>query len=404
METIANPTTLCSSISYNIRVDHIRRRIARCPKQEGVELSAEYLRTHGADVFNHQHFALALEDMKLDQKPHICRMCHPGYRDNKNQWQTTQWSVNDFKNLKIDTTPAAICDYIFSDVCNMTCMYCDAYHSNQWAKLTNDPQPINQEWDSAAEDCLIDYLDRYIINQVPQFRIQMLGGEPLLNWNKLEKFLLRITKVFEHTDTKLTIAIISNLNVLQKNVENFIKFSEQHDIQTGIQGSIDTIGDTAENIRTGLNFDLFVSNMDLFVSNPNIMCSINASVNMLSISTMPQHYEYWTNYAIKNNRILGSDFLFGNNIVTFPRSMSPTLLPHSYTKYIQSSKKVLTDNWNGETQLLKNIIKRLDLLEYHIGTERTPENLYQARKFYTDQGLLKGIDYFDMFPELGSIL
>ena len=27
-----------------------------------------------------------------------------------------------------------------------------------------------------------------------------------------------------------------------------------------------------------------------------------------------------------------------------------------------------------------------------------------AKQFYTQQGLLKGIDYFKVFPELGSIL
>ena len=403
METIANPPTLCSLMSYNIRVDHIRRRIARCPKQEGVELSAEYLRTHGADVFNHQHFALALEDMKLNQTANICRMCHPSYRDSKNEWQTTEWSVNNFKNLKINTTPAAICDYIFSDVCNMTCMYCDAHHSNLWAKLTNNPQPMNQEWDSAAEDCLVDYLNRYIINQVPQFRLQMLGGEPLLNWNKLEKFLLRITTVFEHTDTRLTIAVISNLNVLQKNVENFVKFSEQHNIQTEIQGSIDTVGDTAENIRTGLNFDLFVSNMDIFASRSQIQCSINASVNLLSVSTMPQHYQYWTDYAVRHQRTLGKDFLFGNNTVTNPKSMSITILPKSYIDYIEKSREILNKSFSDNS--FKQILnRRFDILANNIGIDRNEKNLQNAKQFYTQQGLLKGIDYFKVFPELGSIL
>jgi len=143
--------------------------------------------------------------------------------------------------------------------------------------------------------------------------------------------------------------------------------------------------------------------MDIFASRSQIQCSINASVNLLSVSTMPQHYQYWTDYAVRHQRTLGKDFLFGNNTVTNPKSMSITILPKSYIDYIEKSREILNKSFsdNSYTQTLN---RRFDILANNIGIDRNEKNLQNAKQFYTQQGLLKGIDYFKVFPELGSIL
>ena len=70
---------------------------------------------------------------------------------------------------------------------------------------------------------------------------------------------------------------------------------------------------------------------------------------------------------------------------------------------LKMKKKILNKNFsdNPYTQTLN---RRFDILANNIGIDRNEKNLQNAKQFYTKQGLLKGIDYFDVFPELNSIL
>jgi len=408
MEKIKNPQFLCGSMTDNIRIDQIKKQISRCPKQSFAKGEAQYpaskLREEKSNIFFTKNFIDAFEDMKQNKKPKMCRLCNPFYSQTHNKWFEKDWNVGEIENLQLSDFIPDICDFIFSPVCNMTCMYCDAGHSNQWGNLLGKQYIEDDDWDRAAEDCLVDYIQKYIHNKKRKFRIQILGGEPLLHWPKLRSFLDTHVPIFKDSNTIYQIAITSNLNVLEKNIINFIDYTNKHShVDWQVSSSIDSVGKRAEDIRTGLDFNLFVKNLHKLAENSHIKLGVLAAVNMLSISSLEEHYKYWISISKQYNRTIGVDWAFGDNMVTWPVSMSPTLLPDTYKVYVKNIKPLIQKEF-PEGLHKKQVLKKLDTIENSINTARTKENLEEAKKFYLEQGKLKDINYFRLFPELHDIL
>ena len=387
----------------NLRIDLINKRISRCPKQLPLEISIEDLKKYKGEIFNSPQIQETFSKMKKDELPFACSTCDIHYSKARNKWHNKTWSEEEYKDLNLLSIIPTELDLIFTPVCNMTCMYCDEFHSNQWAKLLGKEYIENQEWDEIAIESLLEYLDTYIIDKVEKFQVRILGGEPLLNWKKLENFLILLNDKFNNSSTILKISIISNMNVLHKNIVNFVEYTKKtKHTKYELVASIDSIGKKAEDIRTGLDWKLFLKNMEYLGPQHHIRLEVSNSVNCFAVKTLQNFYEFWLEFITKYNRNFRT-FGFGRNMVTHPVEMSTAILPIEYQEYVVDALDYVNKNYSDH-RLIRDLYQYLSNVKASIGTKRTDENLDKIRKFYKSQGLLKKINYFEVHEELTDIL
>lgn len=204
-----------------------------------------------------------------------------------------------------EVTPT-ILDMYFTNICNMSCLYCGPHFSSKWEEenrkfgtfkknsiyLENGNSRLTPDYDKLLEE-FWGWFDQHH-HKLRYFHI--LGGEPFY-----QKELEQCLDFFEtHPSPELTLNLVSNLKVQPKRFERIIdRMAELKDAgklkRIQITGSLDCWGPQQEYVRWGLDLNEYTANMEYILSKDIIVC-INAAVNALSIKTMPEYFEkinYW---------------------------------------------------------------------------------------------------------------
>ena len=178
----------------------------------------------------------------------------------------------------------------FTNRCQMSCIYCGAGKSSTWQKEIDEhgPYPLN------VKDNFDKYMPRndiLIPEKNPDVKkfwkwlpeayshlntIRLTGGEPLLDKNTFK--LLEYVK--DHPKD-LSFEISTNLMVTDRRVQEYIRLVKDLPGQK-CYVSIDTWGDQAEWIRTGLAMDRFEENLHHVLAS-GIKVGIMCTFNVLSI-------------------------------------------------------------------------------------------------------------------------
>lgn len=137
-------------------------------------------------------------------------------------------------------------DIRWSNLCNLTCRYCNASDSSEWAKLRGIPlESISRDYAQGVFDLVQKNRDSIQV-------VYLLGGEPLLQ--KYNEELLDCLGPNTHID------IITNLNV---NLDTNRVYQKLHNFSNIIWNlSFDNIGDKFEYVRHGSSWDLLLLNIE----------------------------------------------------------------------------------------------------------------------------------------------
>lgn len=171
-------------------------------------------------------------------------------------------------------------EVMFDNACNFACSYCLAdisssvkkemkefgrYPVQRYHHRMEDPQwrrDFKRE-DNPFVEAFWKWLPD-IWNKLHVFRIT--GGEPLLSKHtyKVLEYCL------ENPQEKLELAVNSNLGVERERLEKFLGLIEQvHEKKAirsfGLYVSVDTVGEQAEYIRQGLDYEKFIHNLQIFL-------------------------------------------------------------------------------------------------------------------------------------------
>ena len=258
------------------------------------------------------------------------------YSDEELQ-QAYEADANENTNLKTF-------EIAFDRTCNLACSYCNASFSTTWAKdikkngpyenLVSDgagafhqdgswAAPYDNDEDNPYIQAFWKWWESGLADSLEELRVT--GGEPLMSGNTWKLF-----DWFNAQDTNMRFAINSNLIAKDSIIDKLIdktKGMKLFDLYT----SCEAVGEQAEYIRDGLDYDMWLRNTKRLLTegncnNINIMMTIN-SLSLFSITEFLDEV-----YKLKELTQSRTPTV-SVNLLRFPSFQSPLALPNHIKDY-----------------------------------------------------------------------
>jgi hypothetical protein len=202
----------------------------------------------------------------------------------------------------------------FGNECNFKCGYCHPKHSSAYHKEIKDHGPYTMvknhrndiDWFTVYEEDVNPYVEAWwkwwpeVSKTLTILRIT--GGEPLL-----QKSTWRLLDDLEQNPLpNLELNINSNFGVkpilIDRLVEKVNKLLDMGAIKDfKIFSSIDTWGDPAEYIRTGLDLTVWEKNLDTYLTKTNRPITFMITFNILSVPSFTRLLNKILEWRIKYN-------------------------------------------------------------------------------------------------------
>ena len=404
----------CSKIWTDINLNIPTKEIRNCCKKQPAKLSVDDLKSLGIDSFTKHQVLVEDKQFVIDNNelPAGCYYCKSTWPNaiwnNWNVWKNKEWSPEELTDLPSKDYVRQI-EIMLGITCNQTCMYCTPEVSSAWANLKQIPIVTDNDWQDTALKNLYGYIETNRCNDSNYLWYNFLGGEPLLE-PKIFKVIESIIDIHNKNfvkDKKIVFNMTTNLNVKPKTIDRYIELVERNpNFEWTMSTSLDAIGSQGEEIRDGLSFENFESNLHkIFASKKFKTINLLPAVSALSIPGKHKLLSWYFDVALTYNTpsSYGPVWSVGTNVVTWPTAMHPGILPSSYTEEIDKCLEVV-DSYNFPEHDIKNYKTHLNNLKGMIGTRREDNNLAEAKQWYQNEGSLKNKDYFTIFPFLKELL
>jgi organic radical activating enzyme len=244
-----------------------------------------------------------------------------GFSDRMTYTELGEWMPPELETdpTAIEVTPRIV-ELFFDNMCNLKCLYCTSDLSSEIEKenikfgefdnlqgiiLRADPivMPSQIKYvDKFGSTYFVDrhpdavptreqYVDQFFIwleNNYRELRnLQLLGGEPFL-----QKEIDRLITFFEsHDAPDLTINIISNLmikqSLMEKYVDRLAELTSAGKLKNlMISASIDGWGPASVFTRTGLDLEVFESNIKYCLNHPSIRVGLHSVITSLTFKEL----------------------------------------------------------------------------------------------------------------------
>lgn len=314
------------------------------------------------------------------------------------------------KNFSHEIEPTYL-EISFSNVCNLKCIYCGPHNSSAWVQdlKTKGPyQSINH-----ATPLILSEEDNVFIQAFWKLwpdllgRLEILritGGEPVLSKN-----FWQLLDQLESTNSKINLVINSNLATsheliikLVGRLESLIKKGSVKSIK--IITSMEAIGEKAEFIRNGLNFELFIKNITYLMKLKfPLHLSITSTINIFSLDSYIDYLDYFLKIRIDNPEI---------NLVLDPSPLKyPDFLSIEFANSLITKKfKVKLDSFikRYRTDITDYEYVKLIALREMVGSGQVSklEKSQKLRNFCEEHKSRNDLDAVQMFKifELESVI
>jgi len=398
------------------------KQIKNCCKKQPAKLTVEDLKFLGIDSFTKHRVLVedkqfAIDNNKLPAGCHYCESNWPNAIWNIwNIWRNKEWELSELDSLPSKDYVDRI-EIMLGTTCNQTCMYCTPEVSSAWADLKGIPVVTDNDWQDTALKNLYGYIETNKCHDKNNVSYRFLGGEPLLE-PKMFKVIESLVDIHSRNfikNKKIEFNMTTNLNIKPKTIDRYIEIVNRNpNFEWTISVSLDAVGSQGEEIRDGLNFENFESNLNkVFSSKKFKTITLIPSVSALSIPNKNKLLSWYfdiasSHIASSSDEMLfriayGRSFRIGINSVTDPKALHPGILPNSYKEEIDKCIEIV-DSYNFYGREINNYKTHLNNIKGMIGTRRDQNSLIEAVKWYEHQGSLKNKDYFKIFPFLTEIL
>ncbi len=232
-------------------------------------------------------------------------------------------------------------DIRWSNTCNLSCVYCGAEASSQWA--AHKKIPIERLDYSNTFLGIIEYIDS---NRLTLKNLGLLGGEPLLQ--KENEQLLDVI------DADVNINLITNLTVPLENNKIFKKLLEKNRVVWDI--SFDTVEEKFDYVRHGATWNQILKNIkflqDAIKDKPNHIigtAAVYSVYNALNLSSLHQ-------YFLENNLPT-----IRWNELHFPNQLSVVNLPEKFRLIAadECEKSIEFHRWHRQKTWLQEMANSL---------------------------------------------
>jgi organic radical activating enzyme len=316
------------------------------------------------------------------------------------------WNAN--TNLK---TFEIACDR----TCNLACSYCNASFSTTWAKDINKHGPYenlvsdgagafkhNGDWAAPYNDdadnpyiqAFWKWWDNGLADSLDEIRIT--GGEPLMSGNTWKLF-----DWFEEQDTNMRFAINSNLiakeSIIDKLIEKAQGIKKFH-----IYTSCEAVGDQAEYIRDGLDYDMWLNNVKRILNETDAELHIMMTINSLCLFSITEFLDQI--YSLKGQDRKPTVSL---NLLRFPSFQSPLALPVHLKDYCHNNLSTWYEEvkhkelWHEhEKASIERLIDYLVTVDAPHRRTSDPAKLWHDFKTFYAQYDLRRHRSLDVFPKI----
>lgn len=205
-------------------------------------------------------------------KDFISKLCSSGFivDDKSEEYKSIESWYTGFVNgdnycLQILTTYA----------CNFSCWYCVQNHKNEY--LSDN---VTEKIKKHIEEYLIQY-------NIKSFQLSWFGGEPLLNFEKINEISSFAKKFCKNNSIMFNCAITTNGSLLTKSMIAQMKSLDFESFQITVDGSKVSHNKTKHNKLITNSFDLILRNLVLvaeIIPNADIILRVNYTADNLSES------------------------------------------------------------------------------------------------------------------------
>ena len=311
------------------------------------------------------------------------------------------------------------------NTCDLKCMYCNHHYSSQWAterlkygeiRIEDVERELPKITDTVYEELWWSWFENSA--GLTANGITFIGGEPLII-DKFYSYSNRIIDFYENrpNDHRRAMSIVTNFNTPPKLYDKFLKTVDRivnsKLLTLDFNVSCESIGNRAEFIRTGTNWELMLTNINKFVTFINecdplqskVVFNLQIALNALCISDLPNFYKF----VIQLQRDSGRRIHLRANQIAYPAWLNPYILPPEYAIYIDESitilekeSKIVNDHfkfstfgrWDAYISFLKTI---------KAGIENPVKDI-QARKEFVENidklSSRRNLDFHGTFPEM----
>jgi len=309
-------------------------------------------------------------------------------------------------NFATQVTPT-ILEIYFSNICNLSCLYCSRHYSSVWQNeiekfgiIANDIEEFKLKPNYSLNknyDVMVAKLWEWMRENSKHLkRFHILGGEPFFQ----SEFIDCLDHFEEYPNPDCEFVIITNLMVDDKRMDYYIERFKKLVSKRKLKGlqitcSLDCWGPQAQYIRSGLNLQQWQRNFEKLLQIKWIRLQINHAVNVLSIKYMPELLEKIAEWNAV--RKIYTQYM----TVMKPEYMNPDIFGGEL--FAQDLQKIIQLMPN-DTEFDNNI------REYFIGISKqigaAEPNHYQINNlkiFLTEIDRRRGTDYRKLFPWLAEI-
>jgi hypothetical protein len=331
------------------------------------------------------------------------------------QIKSSQWDQN--------INPQYI-EISFGNECNFKCGYCHPKHSSSYHKEIKDHGPYTMvknhrndiDWFQVYEEESNPYVEAWW-KWWPSVRetltiLRITGGEPLL-----QKSTWKLLEDLENNPLpELELNINSNLGVkpilvdrLIDKVNNLISNKKIKSFK--LFTSIDTWGNPAEYIRTGLDLELWERNFHEFMTRTDLTITFMITFNILSVTSFQSLLEKileWRNVYNTFKEDGMHRLRFDTPYLKEPLQYDMLILPKDeFMKYMNAHLSFIQLNLNVDslskfTSLEYEKFRRV--VDYMETTVYSDEKLKEGRKdfynWFTEYDRRRSTNFKETFPEL----
>lgn len=312
----------------------------------------------------------------------------------------------------------------FGNECNFKCGYCHPKHSSAYHKEIKDHGPYTMvknhrndiDWFTVYEEDVNPYVEAWW-RWWPEVRqtltiLRITGGEPLL-----QKSTWRLLDDLEQNPLpNLELNINSNFGVkpilIDRLVEKVNKLLDMGAIKDfKIFSSIDTWGEPAEYIRTGLDLTVWEKNLDTYLTKTNRPITFMITFNILSVPSFTKLLNKILEWRVRYN---GTDqnkwqrIRFDTPYLKEPLQYDMLILPKDeFMPYMQQHLAFIKDNLDDkdrtkfselEYEKFRRVVDYMDSTNYN--AEKLKEGRRDFFNWFTEYDRRRGTDFTKTFPEL----
>jgi len=305
----------------------------------------------------------------------------------------------------------------FDRVCNLACSYCNASFSTTWAKDINKHGPYenlvsdgagafkhNGDWaapydndeDNPYIQAFWKWWDNGLADSLDELRIT--GGEPLMSGNTWKLF-----DWYSKQKSDMRFAINSNLIAKDKIIDKLIE-KAQGIKKFHIYTSCEAVGDQAEYIRDGLDYDMWLNNVTRILDETEVELHCMMTINSLCLFSITEFLDQI--YTLKERTGTKTPTV-SLNLLRFPSFQSPLALPVHLKDYCYNK----LNNWYNtnkhkklwhehEKASIERLIDYLVTVDAPHRRTSNPTTLWRDFKTFYAQYDLRRHRSLDVFPKI----